>query len=385
MDIKRDLDLTKLLKKKSFFLFGPRATGKSTLIRQSGLQPALSIDLLDSEYYLRLQSRPNSLESFHPKGVLSATDLVVIDEVQKVPALLDEVHRLLELRKCRFLLTGSSARKLKRGQANLLAGRAWTAELFPLTFHEIPNFDLGRYLRFGGLPGVYLSGDPQEELKAYTNTYLKEEILSEGLVRKLPQFVRFLKVASLSNSQQIIFSKVGSDAEVSASTVRDYFSILSDTMLGFTLEPWRESKKRKSVAAAKFYFFDTGVYHALLGTTTLNPNTDVWGTSFEHFIAMELKAYLSYQRLDYPMHYWRTESQFEVDFLVGEECAIEVKATEKVTDKHLKGLRALREENVFKKYYIISQDPIAQTVDGIRCLPWKQFLCELWGGGVITA
>lgn len=289
----------------------------------------------------------------------------------------------METRRCRFLLTGSSARKLKQGQANMLAGRAWTSELFPLTSREIPNFNLKSYLQFGGLPSVYLNDDPKEELKAYAGTYLKEEILSEGLVRKLPQFVRFLKVASLANSQQVVFAKIGSDAEVSASTVRDYFSILCDTMMGFMVEPWRASKKRKAVATGKFYFFDTGVFHSLLGTSSLDANSDLWGTSFEQFIAMELRAYLSYRRLDYPLQFWRTESQIEVDFVIGDHWAIEVNSTSKATERHLKGLRALQEEKIIKEFFLLSQDPVMTNVSGIKSVHWKHFLEQLWADLII--
>ncbi|MCP4237236.1 MAG: ATP-binding protein, partial [Aestuariibacter sp.] len=194
MEIQRQLQLVPLLAKKSFFLFGPRATGKTTLVRQQLAGKALVIDLLGSRYFLRLSSAPYELES-----LIAATpaDIIVIDEIQRIPELLNEVHRLIETRKLTFLLTGSSARKLRRGKANLLAGRVWNAEMFPLNYHEIPDFDLNRYLRYGGMPTVYLSAHPEEELDAYVSTYLKEEILAEGLIRRLPPFSRFLKTIAL--------------------------------------------------------------------------------------------------------------------------------------------------------------------------------------------
>ncbi len=305
--------------------------------------------------------------------------IIVIDEVQKIPALLDEVHRLIESQHSRFLLTGSSARKLKRGQANLLAGRAWTAQLFPLCWSEIPSFQLDRYLRYGGLPQVYASDQPIEELDAYVQTYLKEEILAEGIIRKIPPFSRFLKSAALSNGQILNFTALGSDAQVSPSTVREYYAILEDTLVGFVLEPWRNSKKRKAVQTAKFYFFDTGVTHTLAGTQSLDRNSNLYGASFEQFIGMELRAYCSYRRRKEDITFWRTQqSGFEVDFLIGDHTAVEVKTCKRLTPSDFRGLVALREEGVFKKYYMASHDPIETHHEGITALPWKDFLERLW-------
>ena len=379
MAIKRLLDLENLIKKKSFFLFGPRSTGKSTLVKQK-LSSTNIIDLLDSRLFLRLSARPQDLE-----GVINAqgSNLVVIDEIQRVPELLNEVHRLIENRGVRFLLTGSSARKLKRGQANLLAGRVWEARLFPLTWKEIPDFNLDRYLIYGGLPAVYLSEYPEEELDAYVNTYLKEEIMAEGLIRNLPPFTRFLKSISLANGEVINFTKLGNDCQVAASTVREYISLLEDSLVGFLLPAWTESKKRKAIKSGKFYFFDPGVTHALSGTQNLDRNSNLYGESFEQFIGMELRAYLSYKRLKSPLSYWRSTHGHEIDFLIGEKAAVEVKSSRHVTPSDYKGLKVLAEEEVFSDYYLVSQDTLETKKNKIHTIYWENFLEKLWKGEII--
>ena len=379
MNIQRALDLPRLLKKKSFFLFGPRATGKTFLIHEQLAEQTLVIDLLRSDLYLRLSGSPIELEAII--AAHGPSSVIVIDEVQKVPQLLDEVQRLIEAKRLRFFLTGSSARKLRRGQANLLAGRAWQANLFPLTWAELTDahFDLDRYLRYGGLPSVFLSQDPIEELQAYVHTYLSEEIQAEGLVRRLPQFSRFLQVAALSNGQILNFTSIGSDTQVSPSTVREYY-LLEDTLLGFLLPPWTKSRKRKAIATAKFYLFDTGVTHTLAGTRTLERNSDLYGRSFEHWIGMELRAALSYQRTHQELSYWRSTRQHEVDFIIGDEIAIEVKASQRVTTRDGKGLRALQEEGMLKRFYLVSQDPVERIADDIHSVHWQTFLSRLGAG-----
>ncbi len=375
----RQLNLVALLKKKSFFLLGPRATGKSFLIKKTLADRAVILNLLRYDLYLKLSQAPGELEAIIQAALSDIKDpIIVIDEVQKLPVILDEVHRLIEEKQWRFLLTGSSARKLKHGHANLLAGRAWIAHLFPLTFNEIPDFDLDHYLRYGGLPAIYPSEEPEEELIAYAHTYLYEEIQAEGLVRKLPQFARFLQMAALDNGQLLNFAKISNDTGIAASTVRDYYSILEDTLLGFMLEPWGHSKKRKAIATAKFYLFDCGVTHTLAGTTVLDRNSDLYGRSFEHWLALELRAYLDYRRKKDLLGFWRSQYQHEVDFTVGDHTAIEAKASKKVTAHDLKGLKALKEENVFKHYFLISQDPIETQHESIQCLYWKTFLTRLW-------
>ncbi len=380
----RQLNLLPLLKKKSFFLLGPRATGKSFLIKKELGDQSIIFNLLRSDLYLKLSASPWELEAMiDAKLDQQKANFIVIDEVQKIPQLLDEVHRLIEDRKMRFLLTGSSARKLKHGHANLLAGRAWTANLYPLSFTEIPNFNLDHYLRYGGLPAIYNSSDPIEELHAYVQTYLYEEIQAESLVRKLPQFSRFLTVAALANGQMLNFAQIASDSSISASTIREYYSILEDTLIGFMLTPWTKSKKRKAISTAKFYLFDTGICHTLAQTQFLDRNSDLYGRSFEHWVGLELRSYLSYKRLNSPLHYWRSTHQHEVDFIIDDQVAIEVKASKKITERDLKNLLVLQEEKIFQKYFLISQD-INETKKGdIHCMYWKNFMELLWADKII--
>ena len=247
---------------------------------------------------MALSARPAALESFlepHDKTV-------IIDEVQRVPHLLNEVHRQIENSSRKFILTGSSARKLKHGQANLLAGRAWTAHLFPMSWSELPDFQLKRYLQFGGLPSVCLGDEPHEDLKSYVDTYLKEEIQAEGLVRKIPDFHRFLRVAALCSGQMLNFEKIAQDSQTKPSTVRSYFEILEDTLIGFQLAPCEHGKKRRVIRTSKFYLFDSGVVHTLAGIKTLDPKSDLWGRAFEQFIANELRAFLAYGRYSEELH-----------------------------------------------------------------------------------
>ncbi len=374
-EIQRALDLRSLLAKKSFFLFGPRATGKSTLIRQQLAGEAFVIDLLDSRNYLRLSATPSDLEAMI---AASGSALVVIDEVQRIPELLNEVHRLIETKRLRFLLTGSSARKLRRGQANLLAGRVWEARLFPLIYREIADFDLDRYLLYGGLPMVWLSADPAEELDGYVHTYLTEEIMAEGLVRKLPPFSRFLRTIALSNGEMLNFANLANDCQVPPSTVSEYVALLEDTLVGHLLPAWTESRKRKAIRTAKFYFFDCGVTHFLAGTRALDRNSDIYGKSFEQFIGGEIRAWLSYNRIKQPLCYWRSAHGDEVDFLIGEDVAIEVKASSRVSWRDFKGLDRLAEEGVFKHYLLVSQDPTELRAGARHALPWQSFIAGLW-------
>ena len=378
--LKRTLDLKPLLQKKSFFLLGPRATGKTRLIAQQFKDQATVVNLLRSDVFLRLSSEPWALES-----IVAASDnrLIVIDEIQKIPALLDEVHRLIEEHGWTFLLTGSSARKLKKQQVNLLAGRAWEANLFPLCSAEIPDFNLQRYLRYGGLPSVYLSEFPAEELIAYVDTYLREEIQTEALTRKIQAFSRFLQISALTSGRLLNFSSLSNDTAIPASTIREYYQILQDTLLGFLLPAWTKSRKRKAISTAKFYYFDIGVKNQLAGIHALEPKSDLYGQAFEHFIAMELRAYISYQRLHLPLQYWQAKNGQEVDFIIGDDIAIEVKTTNRVTGKHLKGLKALQEENLCKKYILVSFDSIAKATDGIEQMPWQLFLQNLWNTKIV--
>ncbi len=362
---------------KSFFLLGPRSTGKSSLIEHQLAAQSVIIDLLQGELFLQLSSKPWELEA-----IIKAADrdfkYVIIDEIQKIPQLLDEVHRLIEKQGLRFLLTGSSSRKLKKEGVNLLAGRAWSAELFPLLRQEIPNFDLNRYLLYGGLPQVYLSKFPQEELNAYINTYLKEEIQEEALVRKLQSFARFLEVSALTSGNMINFASLSNDVSIPASTIREYYAILQDTLIGFILPAWTKSIKRKAISTAKFYYFDVGVRNKVAGIKNIDPHSDQYGQAFEHFIAMELRAYLSYLRIDEKLSYWQAQNGQEVDFIIGDDIAIEVKATTNPNSKHMKGLRALAEENICKKYYLVCKCSNNKIIDNIHIINWNDFLEKMW-------
>lgn len=374
--ISRTLDLVNLLKQKSFFLLGPRATGKSTLVRQQ-LPEAKVYDLLDSRLFTRLAKDPGLLA----EETRGDSSIVVIDEIQKLPALLDEVHRLISQDQKTFLLTGSSARKLKRGAANLLAGRAWQADFFPLTSHEIPDFDLLKYLNRGGLPSVYLGKSPKEDLESYVSLYLKEEIQSESLTRSLPSFASFLDAIALSNNEEINLESFARDCGVSPATVRNYIQILEDTLIGFPLYGFTKTKKRKAISRMKHYLFDVGVVNTLCNRGEIALKSELFGKAFEQFMIQEIRAYLSYRRLHLPMSYWRSLSQFEVDLIVGQEWALEIKGTAQVQERHLKGLLALKEEGLIRNYGVVSLDPeFRKTSDGISIYPWQSFLQALWNG-----
>src|SRR5438034_8440858 len=333
--IPRILDLAALVRKKSHFLFGPRQTGKTFLIGRS-LPGVRVYDLLDSSVYLALSQRPQRLaEELSP-----ADRVVVIDEIQRLPDLLNEVHRLIEGRGVRFLLTGSSARKLRRGGVNLLGGRARTKYLHPLTCRELgAHFDLRRVGERGLLPSIYFSDDPQADLQAYAGSYLQEEIVAEGVTRNAPAFSRFLRVAALCNGTIVNFTNVANDAQVARTTVYEYFEILKDTLILHELPAWRKSRKRKPLSASKYYFFDVGVVAALQGRE-FRPGTPEFGEAFETVLFHELVTYHDYVSGD-ALSYWRSTSGFEVDFVIGDHTAVEAKAKENVSPQDLKSLVAL--------------------------------------------
>lgn len=374
------MSLPNLLEKKSFFLIGPRATGKSYLIRTQLTNKALVINLLHSALYIRLLNNPSELES-----IIDAQDkkIIVIDEIQRVPDLLNEVHRMIEEKNLVFLLTGSSVRKLKGENVNLLAGRAWQANLFPLTSQEIDNFDLERYLLYGGLPAIYSSEYPQEELYSYVETYLREEIQAEALVRKIPSFSRFLKVSALTSGEILNFTNIASDAAVPASTIKEYYHILEDTLIGFMLPAWTKSIKRKAISTAKFYYFDIGVKNTLAEIKTIDLNSNLYGQAFEHFIILEIRAYLSYKRTKKNLYYWRSKHGHEVDVIIENDIAIEIKSTKYISDKHLKNLSYLAEEKIIKKYFILSNDPINRKVGNIEIMNWQDFIKLLWANMIL--
>lgn len=345
------------------------------MIRKTLGEDALIVNLLRVSELLRFSNDPSLLEDVIEEA---KKKIVVIDEVQKLPSLLDEVHRLIEEKKIRFLLTGSSARKLKRNQANLLAGRARVFHLHPIVFKEIPAFELDQYLLWGGLPEVLTANDKREFLDSYLETYLKEEILAEQAARSLPHFSRFLKTAALCSGELINYSEIASDAQLPVSTVKNYVEALQDTLVVSVLEPWNESKKRKSIQTAKFYLFDVGVRNRILNINEIPKKTDVFGKAFEHFIFMELKAFQSYSKQRLPLFFWRSTNHHEVDFLIDNQVALEVKSKEKVSERDAKNLFALKEEGTHTTFIVISQDPINRKRDGILYLHWREFLTRLW-------
>jgi len=361
------------------FLWGARQTGKTTLLHDR-YPEAKFYDLLDTTLSAELSVRPKILRE---EVLAERPRIVVIDEVQHVPPLLEEVHWLLENTATRFILCGSSARKLRRRSRNLLGGRAIDFHLLPLTTQEIGDIDLARALQHGTLPVHYLAHDPSPLLKAYVHNYIKAEIIDESATRNIPAFSRFLQVVGLTHGQQINYSNIARETGVSASTVRNYFQILEDTLLGFTLEPWRRRKKRRLVETAKFYLFDIGIANQLHPESRLVvQGSDRFGRAFEHFVLNEVRAYISYKRLDYPISYWRTSSGFEVDLIIGNmDLAIECKSTREIRTADLKGLRALNEENALRRKLVLSRvETRRMTDDGVEILPWRSFCQELWSG-----
>jgi len=373
-DVVRLPDLAAWLGAKSHFLFGPRQTGKTFLVRRT-LPRARVYDLLDSSVYLNLSQRPGRLAE-----ELDARDrLVVVDEVQRLPILLNEVHRLIEERRVRFLLTGSSARSLRRGGVNLLGGRARTRFLHPLTARELGDrFNLGRAIRCGLLPSMYFSDDPAADLRAYTGTYLQQEVVAEGATRNVPAFSRFLRVAATANATIVNFTNVANDAQVPRTTVYEYFEILKDTLILHEVPAWTRSVKRKPLVSSKYYFFDIGVVSALQGRLA-SLDGPGFGTAFETYVHHELMCRRDYASGD-PISYWRSTSGFEVDFLLADHTAIEVKAKPHVSDRDLRSLRALAEERRVKRLLCVCLEPRARRVGDIAVLPYRRFLEELWGG-----
>lgn len=374
---------TRLLKlnrpKKSFFLWGQRQTGKSSLLKKC-FPSAVFINLLNSEDFLDFSARPSLLRE--RLNNLKAGSLVIIDEVQKVPLLLDEVHFLIEEKKIIFGLCGSSARKLKRGHGNLLGGRARRFELFGITARELGvDFDLKKMLNRGYLPTFYLDDDFIHCHKSYISDYLKEEILSEGLTRSLPIFSRFLEAAAFSDGGIINFSNIARDVGVSSKTVQAHFEILVDTLTGDFLPAYTKKAKRRTVQSSKFYFFDVGIVNFLTHRNKLEPKSSDFGKAFENWIYHELHCYISYTDADYAMSYWALTSGAEVDFILGNmEFAIEAKATDRITSDHLKNLRILKSDYPLVRELVIVclEKKMRITEDGIIILPYKDFIACLW-------
>ncbi|MFH1436234.1 MAG: ATP-binding protein [Pseudomonadota bacterium] len=359
---------------KSAFLWGPRKVGKSYWIA-GNLKHAVIIDLLKTDLFAEYASRPSLLrERFQDhRGI------IVIDEIQKVPSLLDEVHWLIENRGACFLLASSSARKLRRGHANLLAGRAWRKIMVPLSVLETQGFDLEAVMVSGLLPPHFLSPDPVEDLRAYVADYLKEEIAAEALTRNIPAFAEFLKVASLTSGALLNYVNVARETGVSHKVVRTYFDILEDTYLGFRVPPWKKSRKRRLIETEKFYLFDVGVM-TYLSRQAPRIGSPGFGNAFEHYILMELRAFQAYAAPDLEIAYWRTAGGFEVDFILGDkELALEVKGSKRTHKGDERGLRALKEDGPVKHAVIVSLEETPRRLDsGIEVVPWRMFIDRLW-------
>ena len=364
---------------RSAFLWGPRKVGKTHWLRhQLPAKAATFLDLLETDTFAEYASRPALLRERWTGG------LTVIDEIQKVPALLDEVHWLMERKRATFLMTGSSARKLRRGHANLLGGRAWRFEMGPLSAREISGFDLELAFRAGLIPPHLLSTEPLRDLRAYVADYLREEIAAEAAVRNIPSFTEFLRVASLTSSELLNYENVARECGVSAKVVRGYFEILEDTLLGSRLPPWTRARNRRMILTEKFYLFDVGVANYLARRTPVAGSSD-FGKSFEHWVLMELMNFKRYRSPDLDLAFWRTSTGHEVDFVVGNmQVAIEVKSGNRVHEGDLRGLRALRDSHRAKHLLVVCTESQPRTMDGIDIVPWRVFLDRLWDGDLVT-
>ncbi|MHB1274613.1 MAG: ATP-binding protein [Candidatus Humimicrobiaceae bacterium] len=370
--IKRLLNIDKNY---SSFLWGARKTGKSFWIRHNfSPEGIILIDLLKTDTFVEYASRPSLLRERYQ----DTKKIIVIDEIQKAPILLDEVHWMIENKQIIFLLTGSSARKLRRGHANLLAGRALRYELLPFSYIEVKESNLEKIMVSGMLPPHFLSSTPVDLVRSYIADYLKEEIAQEAQIQKIPQFSEFLRIASITSGELLNYDNVARETGVSSKIVRNYFDILENTMLGFRISPWKSSKNRRLITAEKFYLFDIGIANYLSGRQP-KEGTPEFGKSFEHFILMELRAYRSYRNPELDIKYWRTSTGYEVDFILADKVvALEIKSGRMVFDIDLKSLKALREDGKVKHLLIVSQEKYPREIDSIKILPWQMFLEMLW-------
>ncbi len=383
MYIERVANIDKRLEKKSIFLFGPRQTGKSSYIKNQLSEPKLAWTLLDSELYRDLSMRPSILRNtLRAKGINDG--VVVIDEIQRLPELLNEVHMLIEETGIHFLLTGSSARKLKKKGVNLLGGRAGLFNFHPLVWPEIKNFDISleRIFKSGLLPAPFSDDDYETFLSDYVGLYVKEEIETEREVRNLPPFWEFLRTVATTSGDITNYENVARDISISGVSVREWYNILVDTLIGFEVPPYRKTKIRKPNAASKFYIFDVGVCRKLQKLTLIEEETAEFGKYFENYIAMEIRSWLDYNSSgNTGLTYWHAQSGQEVDFIINERVAVDVKATKRVSAKDLKGLKALMEEGLMEKYILVCRENYPQLLDnGILVLPYEDFLSRLWNG-----
>ena len=366
--------IEKALASKSVLLLGPRQTGKSSLIREE-LAPDRVFNLLDQSTFLQISRRLSSLrESLRPED-----KLIVIDEIQKLPQLMDEIHLMIEEQKKRFLLTGSSARKLRRSYTKLMGGRTRSIYMHPLIHRELgKDFDLARVLSYGCLPHVWLSPEPFAEIVDYVGDYLQQEILAEAVTRGIDQYSRFLTQIATATTQILNIDGLSRDSQLAPSTTRRYLEILSDTMVATQIDPWQAGKKRKAITSTKLLFFDVGVVNALLEIDGYNPRSNDAGWQLEQYIGQELLAYCDYSDRNIKLNFWRSTDKCEVDYVLGDAVAIEVKHTASVTEKDLKGLTAIHAEGKWRHKIVVSRDPIPRRIGDIDILPVEEFLQRLW-------
>ena len=370
----------------SAFLLGARQTGKSTLLRER-FESAPYFDLLDFDLRFRLSARPSRLgEELAHRQAETLNVPVIIDEIQKVPALLDEVHWLIETRGISFVLCGSSAAKLKKAGVNLLGGRAWRFELFPLTYAEVPGFDLLQAMNRGLLPAVYTNRQYRRSLSAYTRDYLAQEVMSEGLTRNVEAFTRFFEALKFCHGELLNYAAIARDCGVTAKTVRTYFEILADTLIAHLIYPFRpfrhKAGRQSIIAAPKFYLFDLGVANQVCKRSLTDTSGAEFGKAFEHFLFLEIIAARSYQEKDHAIEYWRTKSGLEVDFVLGGgEVAVEAKTRVRTND--LRPMRAFVEEFAPKRAIIVCAESDMRIVDGIEIMPYGHFLELLHGGDLL--
>ena len=377
---KRILKL-KETKDDSTFLWGARQVGKSTLL-ETLFPSARYYDLLKSDEFERFFRRPALLREELMN--CSCQDLVIIDEIQKIPQLLDEVHWLMTNRRIRFILCGSSARKLMRHGANLLGGRALRTVMYPLVSAEIPDFDLMRAVNNGTIPRHYMVDNPQRRLQAYIGDYLNEEIRAEALSRNLTLFARFLEIAAQSNGEMIVYNNIAQDCGISSPTVKEYFNMLEQTMIGYLVPGFTATKKRRAIAAPKFYFFDVGIVNYLLKRRNIEQGTEVFGHAFEHFLMQEIIAYTGYSSSVEKISYWRSTGGHEVDCIIGQgRVAIEFKSSDEVKSRNTRGLKAFQEDCPRAKTIIVSMDKYRRELNGIQIIPVIEFLADLWNGKII--
>lgn len=373
---KRLLNLP-LKPQKSCFLFGPRGTGKTWWLKQT-FPKAIYLDLLESNLFMELLARPQRLEQLIPED---HKDWVIIDEVQKIPALLDEVHRLIESRRLAFILTGSSARSLRRKGVNLLAGRAITYHMYPLTCEELKTeFSMEESVRYGHLPAVFSEAEPMKYLSSYIHTYLKEEVQHEGLTRNLSGFSRFLEIASMSQGNVLNMAEIAREIFVSRKVVESYFEIVSDLLLTYELPVFTKRAKRRLIRHSKFYFFDVGVYRSIRPTGPLDTPEEIEGAAYETLVLQELKAVNDYLELGYQIYFWRTSNQLEVDFVLYGPLgllAIEVKRSGRVSPKDLSGLKAFGTDYPEAKRFLFYGGDRSEYIDGVQVVPLEHGLRNL--------